>query len=104
MCGCPKHHDETAECTCICEEHRNFEAARELAMSRYDLLKECVEARQELQAVALSAIRGLMLSDNLGDVHEEIDRLRAAVDLPELEGDYLSGWEAVDWEGTGSDE
>lgn len=51
-----------------------------------------------------SSIRGLMLSDNLGDVHEEIDRLRAAVDLPALEGDFLSGWDAVDWEGTGSDE
>lgn len=104
MCGCQKHHDETADCTCICPEHRNFEVAYDLAMSRYDLLKECVEARQALQDVALSAIRGLMLSDNLGDVHEEIDRLRAAVDLPGLEGDYLSGWEAVDWEGTGSDE
>lgn len=104
MCGCPKHHDETADCTCICVEHRNFDAARELAMSRYDLLKECVEARLELQQVALSAIRGLMLSDNLGDVHEEIDRLRAAVDLDPLEGDYLSGWTGIDWEGTGTDE
>lgn len=47
-------------------------------------------------------IYGLMLSDNLGDVHEEIDRLRAAVDLPALEGDYLSGWEPSDWEGLGN--
>lgn len=97
MCGCPKHHDETADCTCVCEEHQNFEAARALAMSRYDLLKECIEARQELQAVVRFAIRGLMLSDNLGDVHEEVDRLRAAVGLASLEGDYLSGWVDADW-------
>lgn len=45
------------------------------------------------------AIYSLMLSDNLGDVHEVIDRLRSAVDLPPLEGDFLDGWEPADWEG-----
>lgn len=58
----------------------------------------------DLNKAIQSGIRGLMLSDNLGDVHEEIDRLRAAIGLPALEGDYLSGWDAVDWEGTGTDE
>lgn len=104
MCDCEKHNDETADCTCACPEHRNYDAAYALLLSRFELLKECIEARQELQAAAFSAIRGLMLSDNLGDVHEEIDRLRAAVDLPALEGDYLDGWTGLDWEGTGTDE
>lgn len=44
-----------------------------------------------------SAIHGLMLADNLGDVHEEVDRLRAAIDLAPLQGDYLTGWEPADW-------
>ena len=36
MCGCEHHHDRARPCTCICPEHRNFEAAFALAMSRYD--------------------------------------------------------------------
>lgn len=38
MCGCAKHHDETAVCTCICPEHANYDAAYALAMRRYDEL------------------------------------------------------------------
>lgn len=55
----------------------------------------------DLNKAIQTAIRGLMLSDNLGDVHEEVDQLRAAIGLPYLEGDYLSGWTATDWEGLG---
>lgn len=40
MCGCEKHHDEQAECTCICPEHGNFRAAYDLAMQRYDVIKD----------------------------------------------------------------
>lgn len=97
MCGCRKHFDETADCDCVCPEHRNFDAAYALAMSHYD-------AAKNNRDVVLAAIRSLMLSDNLGDVHEEVDRLRAAVGLAPLAGNYLSGWEPVDWEGIGTDE
>jgi hypothetical protein len=42
----------------------------------------------------LGIIRGLMLADNLGDVHEEILRLcdLAGVDRPD--GGYQEGWSA----------
>lgn len=49
-------------------------------------------------------IYGLMLADNLGDVHEEIDQLRRAVDLPDLEGDFVTGWTDADWEGIDDEE
>lgn len=39
MCGCQKHHDDTQPCTCICPEHGNFEAARDLAMRRYETIR-----------------------------------------------------------------
>ena len=40
MCGCKKHLDESQQCTCICDEHANFEAARDLAMRRFDAIRE----------------------------------------------------------------
>lgn len=40
MCGCEKHHDASAECTCICPEHHNFKLAHELAMRRYDEIQD----------------------------------------------------------------
>lgn len=46
MCGCKKHHDPEAACTCICPEHRNFDRAYELAMQRYD---EVVDLRRRLK-------------------------------------------------------
>jgi hypothetical protein len=39
MCGCEKHHNKRANCTCICREHRNFERAYDLAMNRYDEIR-----------------------------------------------------------------
>lgn len=46
----------------------------------------------------LGIIGALMVADNPGDVHEEIDHLRALVGLPPLEGDFLGGWTERDWE------
>jgi hypothetical protein len=40
MCGCNKHQEATAACTCICDEHRNFELARDLASNRYDIITD----------------------------------------------------------------
>lgn len=55
MCGCEKHQDKSAECTCICEEHQNFTQARELAMERYDriteLKRENVDLRRKLDSL-----------------------------------------------------
>lgn len=42
-----------------------------------------------------------MVSENMGDVHEEIDHLRELVGLPHLEGDFLDGWTAQDWASIG---
>lgn len=49
----------------------------------------------------LGIIGGLMVSENMGDVHEEIDHLRELVGLPHLEGDFLDGWTAQDWASIG---
>lgn len=40
MCGCEQHHDPDAACTCICDEHRNFERARDLAFVRMDEIRK----------------------------------------------------------------
>lgn len=44
----------------------------------------------------LGIIHGLMLSDNLGDVHDEINFLHDLVGLPRPEGDFLHGWTEAD--------
>lgn len=44
-------------------------------------------------------IRGLMLSDDLGEVNEVISRMRVAIGLPELEGYAYGNWEPADWDG-----
>lgn len=62
MCGCEKHTDKSAPCTCICDSHRNFEAARDLAMSRYHAIQslerelaEVEETRERWMSRALEA-------------------------------------------------
>lgn len=46
----------------------------------------------------LGIISGLMLSDNLGDVHDEILHLHDLAGIPRPEGDFLSGWTDDDWD------
>jgi hypothetical protein len=41
-------------------------------------------------------IQGLMLSDNLGDVNDEINYLHDLVGLPRPEGNFLEGWTEKD--------
>lgn len=50
------------------------------------------------RAALFEILRGLMMSDNLGDVHEEIDQLRKFVGLPETTGNFDSGWSRKDME------
>lgn len=49
MCGCDKHNNKSAQCTCICPEHANFKLAFELAMSRYHKILELVGKIAELE-------------------------------------------------------
>ena len=42
-------------------------------------------------------IRGLMLSDHLGDVHDEINYLCDLVGIPRREGGFECGWTDADW-------
>lgn len=40
----------------------------------------------------LRVLLGLMMSENLGDVHDEINLLHDHFGLPRPEGDFLEGW------------
>lgn len=51
----------------------------------------------------LEVLSGLMLSDHLGDVHDQINRLCDLFDLDHLEGDYETGWTQNDCEMVGID-
>jgi hypothetical protein len=45
----------------------------------------------------IGIISGLMVADNLGDVHEEINHLHDLVGLPRPEGNFLDGWTEQDF-------
>jgi hypothetical protein len=45
----------------------------------------------------LGIISGLMVSENLGDVHDEIDHLHDLAGIPRPEGNYEEGWTDRDW-------
>lgn len=55
------------------------------------------EEREKL----LSIMRGLMVSENLGDVHDQINHLHDALGLSRPEGDFLDGWTDQDWRNVG---
>ena len=40
----------------------------------------------------IGIVGALMVSDNLGDVHEEINHLHDLIGLPRPEGNFLDGW------------
>lgn len=42
-------------------------------------------------------IGGLMVSENLGDVHDEINHLCDLAGIPRPEGDFEDGWTDDDW-------
>ncbi len=41
-------------------------------------------------------VNGLMFSDNLGEVHYEVDKLRDMIGMPFLQGNYEDGWSRRD--------
>ena len=45
----------------------------------------------------LGIIRGLMNSENLGDVHDELDHLCDLAGIPRLEGNFEEGWTNADF-------
>ena len=49
----------------------------------------------------LGIISGLMVAENLGDVHDEINHLCDLVGVPRPEGDFLEGWTEQDWRNIG---
>lgn len=44
----------------------------------------------------LAVLRGLMLAENLGDVHDQINRLHDVLSIPRPEGSFLEGEEWTD--------
>jgi hypothetical protein len=51
----------------------------------------------------LGIIGGLMVAENMGDVHDEINFLCELVGIPEPTGNFLDGWTARDWRNVGRD-
>jgi hypothetical protein len=45
----------------------------------------------------LGILRGLMVCENLGDVHDEINLLCDAIGIDRPEGDFNDGWTEDDW-------
>ena len=45
----------------------------------------------------LGIIQGLMVAENLGDVHDELNLLHDLVGIPRPEGGFLMGWTEQDW-------
>jgi len=45
----------------------------------------------------LGIIGGLMVSENLGDVHDEINHLCDLAGIPRPEGSFEEGWTNQDW-------
>jgi hypothetical protein len=42
-------------------------------------------------------INGLMVSENLGDIHDELNHLCDLVGIPRFEGNFEEGWSHRDW-------
>jgi hypothetical protein len=49
----------------------------------------------------LGIIGGLMVADNMGDVHEEINHLCDLVGIDRPEGNFLDGWTTADYDRLG---
>lgn len=49
----------------------------------------------------LGIIGGLMVSENLGDVHDEINHLCDLAGIPRPVGSFEEGWTESDWQNVG---
>ncbi len=49
----------------------------------------------------LGIIGGLMVSENMGDVHDELNLLCDLVGIPRPKGNYLTGWIDADYRSVG---
>ena len=52
----------------------------------------------------LGIIGGLMVADNMGDVHDEINYLHDLAGIPRPEGNFLDGWTDQDFDNVGMPE
>ncbi len=52
----------------------------------------------------LGVISGLMVSENLGDVHDEINHLCDLTGIPRPEGSFEEGWTSEDWRHVATEE
>jgi hypothetical protein len=55
------------------------------------------------RAMLLGVIRGLMLSENMGDVHDVLNALCLLAGVPKLKGSFWD-WEESDWASVGVSE
>lgn len=51
----------------------------------------------------LGILGGLMVSENLGDVHDEINLLCDLIGIDRPDGNFLEGWTDDDWARAGRD-
>lgn len=51
----------------------------------------------EFRFSLLGIIGGLMVSENQGDVHDEINHLCDLAGIPRPDGGFLEGWTDQDW-------
>jgi hypothetical protein len=49
----------------------------------------------------LGIIGGLMVADNFGDVHDEINNLCDLAGIDRPDGDFMEGWTTEDWRRVG---
>lgn len=49
----------------------------------------------------MSLLRGLMVVENLGDVHDQINRLHDLLEIPRPKGGFAEGWTDRDWQNVG---
>lgn len=49
----------------------------------------------------LGIIGGLMVAENLGDVHDEVNHLCDLAGIPRPEGSFVEGWTVQDWRNVG---
>jgi hypothetical protein len=52
----------------------------------------------------LGIIGGLMVSENQGDVHDEINHLCDLAGISRPEGNFLDGWTQQDWHNVGGND
>ena len=56
-----------------------------------------VEKEKPSRFSLLGIMGGLMIAENLGDVHDELNHLCDLIGVSRFEGNYQEGWTSTDW-------